>query len=125
MRPLLLATCKLSACTLHHTQTFLPLGFYATRHQTILGIDSAVTSLCTLCIILRAFERETPLRKSPIVVGLKVLCSLNYREQSCWSDGGEKCLCDGGVDLQTSDVEAIHAPPVLYALVGAMIAGRL
>src|SRR5450631_1570723 len=125
MRPLLVATCEFSSCTLHDTQTFLPLGFDATRDQTILGIDSAVASLCTLCIILSALERKTPLRKSPIVIGLKVLCSLDHCEQSCGSDGGEKCLCNGRVDLQTSDVEAIHAAPVLDAFVRAMIAGRL
>jgi hypothetical protein len=125
MRSLFLATCEFSACTLYDTQTFLPLGFDTTRDQTILGIDGAVTSLRTLCIVLSALERKTPLGKSPIVVGLKMLCSLNHCEQSCGSDGREKYLCNGRVDLQTSDVEAVHAAPVLDAFVGAMIAGCL
>ena len=125
MRPLLLATSEFGARMLYGTQTFLPLGFQPTCDQTILGIDRAVTSFCTLCIVLSALHREMPLSKSSIVVSLKLLSSLNHRVQSCGGDCREKCLCDGRVDLHTTDVEAVHTAPVHDAFVGAMIAGCL
>ena len=68
-----LAARKFRLRRLELSQAGFPLSLQASRDQSILGIDRAVTVLGTLRLVLLAFNFAAELRNDRVVIGFQLL----------------------------------------------------
>jgi hypothetical protein len=67
-----LAEVKFALGLLQVPETLLPLGFQATGHEAILGLDRAIAAFGAVGVIPRSLDGEAPLRERRIVVGVEL-----------------------------------------------------
>ena len=73
--------------------------------------------------VARPLDAETPLPERGLAIGFEPLRSGDSGGELCRLEGGDEGPCDGLVDLDAADVEAIDAAALDQDLAGAMISG--
>src|ERR1700751_4711470 len=90
-------------------QALLPFALEGASDQAVVGIDSTVAALGAVRFVACPLAAETPLLERGLAIGLEPLRRGDCGGELCRLEGGDKGPCDGLVNLDAADVEAIDA----------------
>src|SRR5499433_2984994 len=123
-RPLFFAAFQLDLGRLKCAQALLPVAFEAACHQPVVGIDSAITTLGALCLVIGSLDPEPPLLQSGFAFDFQPLSGGKGGGKPSQLQGSDEGPSDGLVDLDTADIEAIDAAVLDENLARAVVPWR-
>jgi len=123
-RALLLATRKFSLCGFKSAQLFLPLALESTSDKAIVRVNSTISSLGAACFITCSLDTKAPLPEHRFAIRFKPFRGGDTGSQLRWLEDRKKSLCNGVIDLNATNIEAIDPAALDNDLAGAVVARR-
>src|SRR5499427_3708728 len=123
-RSLFFAAFQLDLGRLKCAQALLPVAFKAARHQPVVGIDSAITTLGALRLVIGSLDPEPPLLQSGFAFDFQPLSGGKGGGKPSRLQGNHEGPSDGLVDLDTANIEAIDAAVLDENLARAVVPWR-